>query len=99
MAKKDKARTRRNQYDEFLVSVYKKTCRDVDVLGFEFENQERQKQFHYALMEHALDSYLLYDGADNIARVLCAPGCADELRSIAAGFDAKEFRVMLDETI
>ena len=99
MGKKRNVRTRREQYDEFLVSTYKKTCRDVDVLGFEFEKDERQKQFHYGLMEHALDSYLLYNGMENRAHVICKRDCADEIRRIASGFDGKEFRVMLDEAI
>lgn len=99
MARKEKGRTRRQQYDEFLTSVYKRTCRDLAVLGFDFGTAERQKQFHYELMVLALDSYLLYDGLGPKAHIICAKGCADEIRRIAVNNAGKEFRVMLDETI
>ena len=99
MGKKSNVRTRRNQYDEFLNRAYHKTCKDVEVLGFEFPSEERQKQFHYGLMEYCLDDYLLYDGAGCVARVICAKQFADKMRGQAENFDGKEFRVMLDEEI
>ena len=97
MAKKKSNRTRRDQYDDYLLAAYKKTCKDVSVLGFEFATEERQKQFHYGLMEHVMHKYLLYDGHGNRANVIT--DWPDDLRSIAESFDGKEFRVMLDEEI
>lgn len=95
--KKSSGRTKRNQYDEYLAAAYKKTCRDVAVLGFEFATEERQHQFHYALMEHAIHKYILYDGHGFRANVITE--WADDLRAVAESFDGKEFRVMLDEEI
>ena len=43
--KKSSGRTKRNQYDDYLMVAYKKTCRDVAILGFEFATEERQHQF------------------------------------------------------
>ena len=97
MAKKKTGRTRRDQYDEYLSAAYHKTCRDVSVLGFEFFTEERQHQFHYALMEHAMQKYMLYDGHGIRANVITE--WPDDLRVIAQSFDGKEYRVMLDEEI
>lgn len=69
------------------------------VLGFQFKDTSRQHQFHYALMEHAIDSYLLYDGSECRAHIICENASADEVRKIATDFDGKEFRVFLDESI
>ena len=96
---KQAKRTRRTQYDEYLMSAYHKTCEDVAVLGFEFPTEERRNQFHYALMEFCLDEYLLFDGSGRVARVICAKQFADKMRGQAENFDGKEFRVMLDEEI
>ena len=95
--KKSSGRTKRNQYDEYLAVAYKKTCRDVAVLGFEFATEESQHKFHYGLMEYAMHKYLLYDGHGNRANVITE--WPDDLRSIAESFDGTEYRVMLDEEI
>lgn len=97
--KKSSGRTKRNQYDEYLTTAYKKTCRDVAVLGFEFATKERQHQFHYGLMEHAIDKYMMYDGHGIRATVITENENADALRAIAESFDGSEYRVMLDEEI
>ena len=96
---KQAKRTRRTQYDEYLMSAYHKTCKDVSVLGWEFPTEERQHQFHYGLMEHAVERYMLYDGDRFRARVVTSKENADALRAIAESFDGKEFKVMLDEEI
>ena len=97
MAKKKTGRTLRDQYDEFLSAAYHKTCRDVSVLGFEFATEERQQQFHYGLMEHAMKKYILYDGHGIRANVITE--WPDDLRVIAQSFDGTEYHVMLDEEI
>ena len=99
MAKKKSNRTRRDQYDDYLLAAYKKTCKDVSVLGFEFATEERQKQFHHGLMEYAMHKYLLYDGHGNRANVITSKDNADAMRAIAESFDGKEYRVMLAEEI
>lgn len=100
MAKvKTTGKTKRNQYDEYLIAAYKKTCRDVAVLGFEFDTEERQHQFHYGLMEHAVDKYMLYDGNGTRANVIASNENANALRAIAESFDGKEYRPLLDEKI
>lgn len=100
MAKvKTTGKTRRNQYDEYLIVAYKKTCRDVAVLGFEFDTEERQHQFHYGLMEHSIDDYLLYDGNGYRAIVISLKENAKTIRAIAESFDGKEYRPLLDEKI
>lgn len=99
MAKKNTGRTRRDQYDEYLSVAYRKTCRDVAILGFEFATEERQHQFHYGLMEHSIDKYMLYDGNGNLANVIASNEYANALRAIAESFDGTEYRVMLDEEI
>lgn len=96
---KQAKRTRRTQYDEYLMSAYHKTCKDVAVMGFEFPTEERQRQFHYGIMEHAVDRHMLYDGAGFRARVVASKDNADALRAIAESFDAKEFKVMLEEEL
>ena len=99
MAKKNTGRTRRDQYDEYLSVAYRKTCRDVAILGFEFATEERQHQFHYGLMEHAIDKYMMYDGHGTRATVITGKENADALRAVAESFDGTEYRVMLDEEI
>lgn len=96
---KQAKRTRRTQYDEYLMSAYHKTCKEVAVLGFEFPTEERRNQFHYSLMEFCLDEYLLFDGSGRTARVICGNQFADKMRGHAGNFDGKEFRAMLDEEI
>lgn len=97
--KKSSGRTKRNQYDEYLMAAYKKTCRDVAVLGFEFATEERQHQFHYGLMEHSIDKYMLYDGNGNRANVIASNENANALRAIAESFDGTEYRPLLDAEI
>ena len=99
MAKRTNKRTRRNQYDDYLAVAYKKTCRDVAVLGFEFATEESQHKFHYGLMEYAVDKYMLYDGNRNRANVITSKDNADAMRAIAESFDGSEYRVILDEEI
>lgn len=99
MAKKNTGKTRRNQYDEYLTVAYRKTCRDVAVLGFEFATEERQHQFHYGLMEHAVEKYMMYDGTGKRATVISDHGNENALRAIAESFDGTEYRVILDEEI
>ena len=97
--KKSSGRTKRNQYDEYLAVAYKKTCRDVAVLGFEFATEERQHKFHYGLMEYAVDKYMLYDVNGNRANVITSKDNADAMRAIAESFDGSEYRVILDKEI
>lgn len=44
-----------------------------EVLAYEFENEGRQQAFHYKIMRHNI-LLRLYDGADNVARVLIDKG-------------------------
>ena len=99
MAKKKSNRTRRDQYDDYLLAAQKKTCKDVLVLGFEFPTESRQKQFHYWMMTYALSEYLLYDGNGNRANIITNDKHAPDVRSIALSFDGKECSPKLDEEI
>lgn len=92
-------RTRRAQYDDFLRAAYKITCRDCTIVGFEFETPERQQQFHYALMEHAMENYLFYDGNGTRATVVATKEQGTAFRSIAESFDGREIKIFLDEPI
>lgn len=97
--KKQPGRTRRAQYDDFLQAAYKKTCAGCEIVGFEFPTQERQQQFHYALMEYGVDKYLFYDGNGVRATVVAENGKAGGFKDIAESLDGVEIRVRLDEEI
>lgn len=99
MAKKEKGRTRREQYDAFLIPTYKTTCQKCDVVGIEFEKPERQRSFHYALMEQGVDKYLFYDGNGCRAIVVSEKGFGDRIKNLAVSYHGRPFRVYLDEEI
>lgn len=72
MAKTRGKRTRNEVYGEILAKsgILLDAC---EVLTYEFENEGRQQAFHYKIMRHNI-LLRLYDGTDNVARVLIDKG-------------------------
>lgn len=99
MAKKSNKRTRRMQYDDFLHTAHQTNCNALEFVGVEFDKRERQHQFHYALLAHAQDKYLFYDGMENRAIVACHKKDAADVWAIAKKLEGRKIPVHLDEEI
>lgn len=100
MAKnKTGGKTRRERYDEILLAGHHKMCKDCAVLGFDFENDSRAEQFHYALMDYAADEYFLFDKTGTCVIVVADKGANDKIGTYATMFGGRAFRVRLDEEI
>lgn len=77
MAKKERKKTRKEQYAETLAN-YGVALEDCSVLAFEFGSDAGPRNFHFRLIEQAREIYHFVDCVGKVAQIVMPANSANE---------------------